>query len=182
MLRCLTLLLLSAILAEGAPGTFRRGSGNFRIAPFFSPLIAFFNVASSSISLTSSDPDAGGNVATNATWGVPLGVMSDTWNITVAAGASSFTNCPQVSLGAVTVKCTSVAVSGIAAIGTTTACGSSFLLSSTPKTLASGTDGTVLAAIGQHTINLNVTFADSWKNPATISACTISLNYTLTVI
>lgn len=181
MRQLITLFLWCSLVAEGSGPRFRLATHSYRIAPFFLDPIALFTVGSGTVTLNSSNPDGSASVATSTTWGAPIGILSDRWNMTIAAGSSSFTNCPLVALGAVMITCTSVAITGVALGGTSSACSAPFPLSTMPQALAGGTDGVVLSAIGLHTINLNIGFTDSWRYPATTSACTLSLNYSLSV-
>ena len=102
---------------------------------------------------------------------------SSTWTLTVAAAQSTLTNCPNVPLSAVQVRCLNVSSGGIGSASGS--CAGTFALSTTPTTVASGTDGAVIA-FGSHAVSIAYDFTDQWKYPATSSSCTVSLNYSLT--
>jgi hypothetical protein len=119
-------------------------------------------------------PVVAGSAAATASW-TALG-SGNTWTLTVQAASPTFSNCSTVPISAVTVSCSSVSVVGLGGSGT---CAGSFPLSTTPQTVASGSEGLVSLT---YSVTISFTLNDSWKYIAETSpACTLSLTYTANV-
>lgn len=159
-MRCLR-VPLALVLATRL--TFGANVSNFRTTP-------------SAITFTSSDPDTlASGTASQVTWSASGGNNGLTWTLSVAAAATTLTNCPRVPASAVQVRCTNGSVSG----GSGTAnCGGAITLSTTPQQIASGREGSNTRT---YQVNVSMTFTDSWAYQATGSSCAASLTYTVNV-
>jgi len=119
-------------------------------------------------------PVVAGSAATTASW-TALG-SGNNWSLVVQAASPTFANCSTVPISAVTVSCSSVNVFGLGGSGS---CSGSFPLSTTPQTVASGSEGLVSLT---YSVTLSFKLADSWKYIAETSpACSLSLTYTANV-
>ena len=134
-----------------------------------------------SISFSATDPDLGavtGSAAATITFGLFFGTTTNTWTVNVSAATSTFTGgtCTTIPASAITVKCTSVGVTGAGTLGTG-ACTASSTLSTTGKTVASGREGSLFSTF---TVTLNLTLSDSWQYiAATSPTCPLSITYSL---
>lgn len=132
------------------------------------------SVSPSTISFTLADPDAAAVTgAGSVTWTTTGGGPAGAWTVGVSSTNSSFTNCSEIPLSAVTAKCTSVTG------GTAGACNASSLgLTGTAQQIASGKESPGTA---NYTVNVTFSITDAWKYKGhTSPLCTLSVTYTLT--
>jgi hypothetical protein len=131
--------------------------------------------APSTINFTATDPDLGsfsGSSAATVSWNTTNGLLINTWTLSVAAAAASFTTCATVPASAVKVTCSSVTG------GTGGTCGAAFQLSTTSHQIASGSEATL--ATSPYSVVINFSLADSWRYIAEQApSCTLSLSYTI---
>ncbi len=142
---------------------------------FLPALIGSVSATPATITASATDPDLGSVSATPVTvsWSALLGLPTQTWTLYVQASGTSFAGCSTVPVSAVTVTCTAASASGIGGTGT---CAGPFPLSTSPQLVASGAEGT---ALGNYSVNITYTVAESWKYIAAPS-CTLTLTYTAT--
>ncbi len=134
------------------------------------------NVSPGAIGFSSPDPDntpVSGNNSATVQWGMDGHAKGD-WSLSVQADSPSLTDCPDVPVSAITVRCDALTRSGTA--HPTGACVSGALpLSGGPQTLASGTRQGGNSTI---TATLSFTFTDSWRYRSSPS-CSVHLTYTI---
>jgi hypothetical protein len=133
----------------------------------------------SSISFAATNPDTptvAGSGTTTVSWNTSNSA-NDPWKLQVSANAASFSSCPTaVPASAVTITCTGGFNPGPGGFS----CASAKTLSTTAKTVASGT----LPYAGSTYFYVTLTYAltDQWKYIAqTSSSCTLDMTYTATV-
>jgi hypothetical protein len=172
-------LLLCSTICPAAERTSRRPAAAAALLNVVKPLAFAITgtvmAVPSTITFTSPDPDVtpvNGNTTATISWSMN-GILN-TWTLSVNAAASSFTSCPLVPVSAVKVQCSS-ATPGL--LGSANCAGGTLTLSTSPQTIASGTQG----LSGTTTVTVMFTFTDAWKYPAN-SSCSLSLTYTATGI
>ncbi len=133
------------------------------------------SVTPAAITFLANDPDLAfvpGNVSGTIAFRTTGGATTRTWRVDVQATTGNLASCPStIPVSRIQVSC----VSATSDNGGTGSCGAPFSLSTTPQTIASGTEGTGNAT--PYTITLNFSFQDSWQYIATTSPCTVSLTY-----
>ncbi len=135
-------------------------------------------ITPATISFTGTNPTSApvvaGSAAASVTWS-NSNPSAGNWNLTVLSSSPTFTNCPSIPLSAVTVSCTSSAVTPN---GSAT-CSAPFALSTSAQQVVGGHQS---AATSNYAVNLTFTLADSWKYIAeTNPSCSLSLSYLATV-
>jgi len=156
-LQPITRILLVPILASLLPGS-----------------VGTITPVPATVSFSPTTPDSSGTVPVALSWQITGGSNTKTWNITVAAGGSTLTNCTTIPASAITVICSSSSVSG----GGTGACSGSFPLSTTPQQFAGGQQATGTA---NYSVNVTYQFTDAWKYQATgAPTCQLNLSYLVT--
>jgi hypothetical protein len=146
--------------------------------------VTVYNMSASpsSISFTSTDPDLGtvaGSAAATVTFSMFFGTASNTWTLSVSSASSTFTggSCTTIPASAITATCSSVSDSSFGGTAATGACGAAAKLSTTGKTIVSGSEGTIFDTL---TVTVNFTLSDSWAYiAATSPTCPLSITYTL---
>jgi hypothetical protein len=134
------------------------------------------SVSPQTVTFRSTDPDATPvAAASTVSWTVWLG--SGAWSLSVRANSPTLTNCPSVPVSAIRVRCVSVSVGGIPA--GSGSCAQPFALSTTAQTVASGTQGRLVAG---YNISLSYEFTDSWRyRGATAPPCSLTLTHSIYV-
>jgi hypothetical protein len=168
-------LFAAAAAAQRAPVKL-----NPRADAMVQPMAATFTVTATpaTITFTATNPATAPSAPGSATAAVKWqnnGTAGNSWNLTVAAGSSTFTGCATVPISAVTVACSSVTVGG-SGKGT---CSAPFALSTGGQPVATGTENRASAT---YTVNLTFTLADSWSYIATTGqSCSLTLTYIATL-
>jgi hypothetical protein len=138
--------------------------------------VGVVTVSPSNISFTASNPDGGAVSASSPatlSWQVLSGSHLQTWNVSLQASSSTFSNCPTIPVSAVQVRCSTASVSGGGGSGS---CGGSFPLSTTLQQAAGGVQGD---NTNTYTVYLTFTLAESWRYTAN-SSCSLSITYSVT--
>jgi hypothetical protein len=173
-------LLITAVLAvlvgSGWPGPAVRSAHALKISfpnGIAPATISGLTATPATVTFAATDPDLSpfGGTAATVTWSALLGLPTNTWMLSVQAGASAFSGDATVPVSAVTVTCSSASASGL---GGTATCMGPFTLSTSSHVVASGAEGLLT---GNYTVHIAFSFADSWKYVAT-PACTLTLTYT----
>lgn len=171
------LLGTASLFSQGAyaQAVKQKRAPNLRLRPAVT-ITTPLAVTPATLTFNATDPDLGPfTTSGTATWALALSLLSNNWTLTVRANSSSFTNCSQVPVSAVTITCVSVTNGGVGAPGT---CNGAFTLSTSNQQIASGPE--LLTALASYTVNISYKLADSWQFIAAVSpACTLSLSYTL---
>ena len=136
------------------------------------------SVSPATITFTATNPNSApvdaGSSAASVSW-TNLDFNTGNWNLTVQSGTTSFSNCPDVPVSAVTVSCASVSTS----LGGSGSCSAPFALSTSPQVAAGGTQALFTYS---YSVTLNFTLSDNWKYVAETSpSCSLSLSYLATV-
>ena len=172
-------LLFSPALAAGENPSPRRSPvvGAAPLPPVLAATVGTVTATPSTISFNATDPDLGsvaGNSPATVSWSVTGGNNNSNWTLTVQAAATSFTGCGTVPVSAVTVACSSAAVSGGSGTGV---CSGAFSLSTPPQQVAGGIEGN---GTRSYSVNINFTLSDRWRYVAALSPpCNITLTYTV---
>ncbi len=137
--------------------------------------ITSFTVTPTALNFTATDPDTGGPAAQSSTAVIRFsGALFRPWTLYVQAEGPTLTNCGSIPASALILRCSTASINGW--LDSASCNASSIPLSTTPATLAAGNQGIFSTAI---TVNLQVSFADSWRYRAALApACTVSLRYT----
>jgi hypothetical protein len=141
--------------------------------------LRWFTVTPTSLSFTAADPDAGGVPAASSTaqWRTRLASPARTWTLSVQALSPTLQNCSNIPVSALRLTCTSAFINDPK--GSAACVAGAVPLSTTPRALASGQQGT---GNDTTTITFSAFFTDSWKySAAQAPACTVNLTYTIDV-
>lgn len=136
--------------------------------------IVSFTTSPSSVSFAAVDPAASpAPVSVSAQWRLS-GASFQPWSLTVQSASATVGNCPKVPVSAFRAAC--VAVENPAG-GSGGCSGGTLTLTTSPQTLASGTEG---SKSSRTTVTLQVSFVDSWRYPGALSpGCSLNLTYVL---
>ena len=137
--------------------------------------ITSFTVTPTALNFAAIDPDTGGPAAQSSTVVIRFsGAFFRPWTLYVQSESPTLSNCGSIPASALVVRCASASINGW--LGSASCNASSIPVSTTPATLAAGNQGIFSTPI---TVNLQVSFADSWRyRAALLPACTVSLRYT----
>lgn len=137
--------------------------------------ITSFLVTPAAMNFAAIDPDTGGPAAQSSTVSIRFtGSFFGAWTLSVQSEGPVLINCGTIPASAVAVRCVSATIDGW--FGGASCNGSPIPVSTSPAILATGGEGIFSSNI---TVNLQVSFADSWRYRAALApACTVSLRYT----
>lgn len=140
--------------------------------------IRTFTLTPMTLSFTAVDPDTGGPAPQSSTATVTWqGAWFRPWTLYVQAESSSLTNCGFIPASAVVARCTSATITGFWGLGSASCNSATIPVSTSPAVVASGTQGAFNNTV---TVNVQTSFADSWRYRAVLApACTVSLRYTV---